>query len=86
MEKIGKILSDKPGQRKQRGPNSARADAVERLCVFMGEDPNGSMKYWLGRTKNLSPSDIHDMMKQANDGKNPRALFNYLLKNHGKQR
>ena len=38
------------------------------------------LKYWFGRTRHLSPGDIHGIIRKAKDGKNPGALFNYLLK------
>jgi len=41
--------------------------------------------YWLGRTRKLTPDEIIEMMNRAKDGKNRAALFNYFLKNHGKQ-
>ena len=46
---------------------------------------NTRMKYWLGRTRKIQPPEIYNMMRQAKDGKNPQALFNYLLKNYGKK-
>lgn len=62
--------------------NSERADMVGQLMVFMGEDIHDGkrFKYWLGRTRKRSPGDLYGMMKRAQEGKNPRALFNYLLK------
>jgi hypothetical protein len=44
------------------------------------------MKYWLGRTRNLFPGDIYKLMRQAKEGKNPPALFNYLLKRHNEKK
>ena len=43
------------------------------------------MKYWLGRTKGITPEKILDLMKQAESGRNPQALLNWLIKNHGKK-
>lgn len=43
------------------------------------------MKYWLGRTRKVDPPEIERLMRDAKDGKNARALFNYLLKNYGKK-
>jgi hypothetical protein len=68
------------------GANSARAEAVEALCDFMGDDPTTSrFGYWLGRTRQIQPDKLHVMMKRCRkDAKNPQALFNYLLKNPDK--
>lgn len=70
-----------------KGPNSARAEQVAELMVFMGEDLRDSVrfKYWLGRTKRLSVDEIYHLRRKAHEGKNPQALFNHLLKNHGKK-
>lgn len=89
MLKIQEIITTRlPGksQDKKGKPNSARADAVEQLCLFMGENPAGSMKYWLGRTRHLSPNDILDTIRQAKEGREPKKLFNWLLKqSHAKK-
>lgn len=47
---------------------------------------NKRIKYWLGRTRKIPANQIYDLMKQAKDGKNPRALFNWLIKNYGKEK
>ncbi len=67
---------------KKSGPNSERAEQIEGVMALMGEDvKNGKrFKYWLGRTKKLSPATIYELRKQAETGSNPPALFNYLLK------
>src|SRR4030042_3745468 len=81
-------------QKKWSGPNSIRAERIEQLLSFMGENRKleaekekeyaerlgRRFKYWLGRTKHLSPGGIFMFMKQAKDGRNPQSLFNYLLK------
>jgi hypothetical protein len=59
------------------GPAHERAEVIERLLKFMGDQRWG---YWLGRTKHLTPQDIYRMMRNAEEGKNPHALFNHLLK------
>lgn len=75
-------------------PNSPRAEQIERLLSLMGEnrklDKEGEkeyaerlgrrFKYWLGRTRSLSPDEIFATMRQAKEGKNPGALFNHILK------
>lgn len=63
----------------ERKPNSDRAEVVEQLCKFMDNDTK-RFKYWLGRTKHLSPAEIYGKMKEAKGGKNPQALFNFILK------
>jgi len=42
------------------------------------------IRYWFGRTRKLQPGDIYRLMEQAKTGKNSPALFNHLLKIHGK--
>jgi hypothetical protein len=61
-------------------PNSPRAEQVQAILDLMGED-TARFKYWLGRTKHLSPDAIYRMLRQARDGDNPQALFNWLLRN-----
>ena len=51
------------------------ATAIERIK----KKRSRLMKYWLGRTKHLEPPQIHAMISQAKKGRNPQALFNYLL-------
>lgn len=41
---------------------------------------NRRFKYWLGRTRHLTPAQLFRIMKQAKAGKNPQGLFEYLLK------
>ena len=78
---VGDLLKDKIQlEAKQRGGvNSERADVIAQLIVFMGEK-NDRFKYWLGRTRKLTPSRIYQLIRSAKDGNNPPALFNYLLK------
>jgi len=47
---------------------------------------NKRIKYWLGRTRKIPADGIYRLMRQAREGKNPQALFNYLLKNYGKEK
>lgn len=37
-------------------------------------------KYWLGRTRRLTPPEIYRLVRAAKDGAKPPALFNFLLK------
>lgn len=81
MENISKHL--KLPVKPTTDANSERADVIGQLMAFMGEDiHNGRrFKYWLGRTKRLSPGEIFGLMKRSREeGKKPRALFNWLLK------
>lgn len=64
---------------KKRGASHERAEMIEQLCTFMGED-NKRFKYWIGRTKKLSPAQIYELMQKAKNGKNPKALFQWFLK------
>lgn len=81
MEKIQCTLRFERPQKKAGGANSQRAEVVGQLMRFMNEPEDSKrFKYWLGRTRKLSASDIYIMMRKANDGKNPPALFNWLLK------
>lgn len=77
MKPISELLASRSTPKK--GPNSERADVVEQLCAFMGEDTK-RMKYWLGRTRKLDPQRIYQLMGEAKQGDRPRALFNFLLK------
>ena len=47
---------------------------------------NKRIKYWLGRTRKIPAGEIYALMKQAKEGKNPQALFNWLIKNYGKEK
>lgn len=60
-----------------RGPNSARADVVQKVCDFMNDQ---RFAYWLGRTKTLKPEAIYLLLREAEGGKNKPAFFNFLLK------
>lgn len=91
---IGKIQEELKAKGNIGGPKSQRAETILRLISFMGEDrpkPGededqtkkriyARIKYWLGRTRKYTPGEIDGKMKQAKDGKNPPALFNWLLK------
>lgn len=82
MEQIGqklKITFEK-NKKPQTEANSERANVIEQVIALMGEKDNRRFKYWLGRTRRLSPGDIFGLIKQAGEGKNPPALFNWLLK------
>ncbi len=38
------------------------------------------MKYWLGRTRNIPPDRLLQMIGEAKEGNNPMALLNWLIK------
>lgn len=52
-------------------------EAVKEVSLFMGEKQGK----WLKRCKGMKPNRIRDLIKQARGGENPRALFNWLMKN-----
>jgi hypothetical protein len=56
----------------RRKPGAGREAKRKRIA--------NRMKYWLGRTRKLTPDQLYRMMRQAKEGSNPPALFNYLLK------
>lgn len=87
------------GDKKRGGINSQRADVISKVVTFMGEHipTKGEseealkkriakrFKYWLGRTRKISPGEIYRLMSTAKaEGKNPQALFNHLIKSYGK--
>jgi hypothetical protein len=53
-------------------PGAGKAEHRKRL--------NRRTKYWLGRTRHLTPSAIYGLIRKARDGNKPPALFNHLLK------
>lgn len=58
--------------------NSERAEQVSLILEMTGED-NTRFKYWLGRTRHLSPQGIYLMLKEARNGREPVKLFQWLL-------
>lgn len=66
----------------RRPVNSKRAYCIEQLMIFMGENPTDSKRfgYWCGRTKKISPNRVLEMMSESKSGRNPKALFCWLLK------
>lgn len=85
---------------KRTGPNSERAEAIVYLLTFMGEDREQAgeteeetkkriyarIKYWLGRTRKYTPGEIRGLIKQAKEGRNPPALFNWILKKNNEKK
>jgi len=80
---------------KKRGqPTSERAAEIEQVMLVMREnlkEPGETeparevrikrrFRYWLGRTRRLTPPEIYRLVRAAKDGAKPPALFNYLLK------
>lgn len=59
---------------------SEREEQILAILDLMSEDTK-RFRYWLGRTKHLSPNQIYLMLKQAKQGKEtPHILFQWLLK------
>lgn len=69
-------------EKKRGGINSRFNDEVYKVMVFMGEDPTNTkrFKYWCGRLARIDVSTIRTWRK--NDGRKPRALFNWKLKEY----
>lgn len=51
----------------------------ERAIDSIKKKRSRLVKYWLGRTRHLDPEAVYVMISNAKLGKNPQALFNYLL-------
>ncbi len=73
--------------RREKKIDNQRQEAIHSVMDFMGEPykENNKIskeryKYWNGRLKKYSPVDIHGLIKEAKVGKNPPALFNWLIK------
>ena len=62
--------------------NSEHNEQINLVMDLMGESIKDRKRYayWCGRLKRFKPSAIHLLLQQAKTGKNPRALFNYLIK------
>lgn len=71
---LGKYLTPKKG-----APTSEWAAAIEEVLMFLKED-KARFPYWCGRLRHMEPNDILDLIKAAKQGKNPPALFQWLLK------
>lgn len=74
-----KPLSELLTLEKKSGPTSEYAEAIEKVLEFMGEDNWGK---WCGRLKRFKdrPHVIHEMIRQAKEGRSPQALFQYLIR------
>lgn len=70
------VPTDEEKKLQRATPGAGKAAKDKRL--------NMRMKYWLGRTRKLEPGQIYALMRKAKEGRNSAALFNWLLKNHGK--
>lgn len=66
------------------GVNSPFNDAVDRALDTIGEDKK-HFAYWCGRLRGIHPDFVSHMAAKAKDGKNPIALFQWLIKEHRKQ-
>ena len=65
-------------------PASVLNDAVDRALDTIGEDKK-RFAYWCGRLRGINPQLISLMAAKAKDGRNPAALFNWLLREHRAQ-
>lgn len=82
MESIANIL--KQPQKATQAPQSEHQEQLLALLAFMGEDES-RYRYWCGRTSGVSPQQLFRLMKQAEGGKPPQKLFNWLLKEFKKK-
>lgn len=80
MQKIGDLVKapEKPAIPKNGGVNSPFNNAVDHVVQFMGEPKK--FAYWCGRLRKLPPQEIFGLISRAKEGRNPKALFNFLLK------
>jgi len=67
--------------------DNQRQEAIHNVMELMGEEyktdtteSKKRYKYWNGRLRKYSPIQIHGLIKDSKEGKNPPALFNWLLK------
>jgi len=79
MKQIKDVIASRPPLIRAKPPNSAFNEQIANTISFMGEK-NDRWRYWCGRLKRFSPSEIHDLRKKAETGRNKKALFNYLIK------
>lgn len=77
---IGSLLKLPERPKKTGGVNSPFNDAVAFVVGFMGEPRK--FGYWCGRLRGMDSQAIHGLLSQAKEGRNQRALFNFLLKRY----
>lgn len=82
MENISKYLHNARETQKGR-VTSEWADQIRTVISFMGET-NERFPYWCGNLRRFrkNPSALYQLMQEAKNGKNPRALFRWLLTEH----
>lgn len=83
MERIGDTLKRQqplPTKPKQGGVNSAFNNAVDHVVQFM--DEKAKFAYWCGRLRGVPVQEIWAMLSKAKEGRKPKALFNWLLKEY----
>lgn len=66
------------------GVNSPFNDAVDRAIQLLKLD--GKFAMWCGRLRGFSPQQIGFLASQAREGKNPAALFSFLIKKYRLER
>lgn len=57
---------------------SYESNRIVRIAKLLGEESDGFVRYAF---KNLDNETVNKLAEQALNGKNPGALFNYLVKN-----
>lgn len=75
MKHIQSLFNNQPPKKKKIV--NPRQEQIQAVCDFMDDQ---RYSYWNGRLRKLSPDNIYLLLKSAKEGKNPRALFNYLLR------
>lgn len=84
---IGSLLpKQKPIEEKKKGGvNSPFNNAVDFVVVFMGDDTDPKkFGYWCARLRGMTPQQIFAALSRAKAGNKPRALFEYIVKQHQK--
>jgi hypothetical protein len=87
MDRISSHLNIPKPTKANGGVNSPFNDAVDRALDTIGEDRNNPkiFPYWCGRLRGIHPQFISHMAAKAKEGRNPIALFSWLIKEHRKQ-
>ena len=78
MEKLTSNLTNYLKKFKKPTAVSPHQEAINAVMELMGDK---RYRYWCGRLHGKTPSQILAMVKQAQEGKNPQALFNWFIKN-----
>jgi hypothetical protein len=84
MDRITSHLNIPKPTKATGGVNSPYNDAVDRALDTIGEDKK-QFAFWCGRLKGLDPQYISFLAAKAKSGREPVALFSWLIKEHRKQ-